>query len=293
DNPIDIQISFYVTMQGVKGGENPPRAPIETPKITIPAKQITTIILSKEEVEATDVVNPKPYIIDNLNELFLPTMPGEIQLKILSKKVYPTEDEITAEKEADKKLPRSTIVLGVSENVKMEYKIDMPLAFGPTFAIVLKDTLNGLNDNLKDSDVKGIKITMDVDNAIPLALTIGGEAIDKEGNRLKGITIEGDGKKPTGADTKPIKTIKPYTGETKINDDSEVVPKPVTTEGIIINIKEKTGGSGQLKKMDGIVLKFKAESNTDAEGKSLSSQQYLKMKNISAEISGGISLDLN
>ncbi|KAA6324542.1 hypothetical protein EZS27_026141 [termite gut metagenome] len=272
-NPIDIPISFYVTMQGIKEGETSPRVPIETPKITIPALQTTTIILSKLG-GVDDPINHIQYTkIAKLNELFLLTIPEQINLDINSKKANITPEE---EKQENEGLPRSTIVLGGDEKmVVIDYEIDMPLSFGKGLVIIYNETINGWNDQIKDLEMDNISITTTVENTIPLELHIEGYAIDVNGNELKGIDVEAKRAIAAGEGI----------GEKK---------KPKKTS-ITISISEKKDKdySGQMKEMDGVVLRFKANATETVNGIPLNSSQYLIMDKISAKITGGMNIDLN
>ncbi|KAA6346756.1 hypothetical protein EZS27_005757 [termite gut metagenome] len=173
--------------------------------------------------------------------------------------------DITAEVKGEK----HTIDLGKTYPIEMNYKIDMPLSFGKDLIIIYNETIDGWNDKMKDLDMKNIYLATNVENTIPLEFHLSGYAIDVNGNKLDGIVIGVVGNQP-------------------------IAPGKAKTAGLsspIIGIVAQN--SGIMKKMDGVVLKFKANSTKTVNGIPLKSSQYLLMKNIKAMVPGGINVDLN
>jgi hypothetical protein len=250
NNPFEIPISINAKMQGLKKGEQTHENDITTGNIEIPASQNTTIILSK--LEGTNVGNIKYQKIDNFNELFL-IIPEQIKL------------DINVEVEGE----GHTIDLGETYPIAMDYKIDMPLSFGKDMIIIYNDTIDGWNEDIKDLDIKAIRLATTIENAIPLEFHLSGYALDVNGKKLDGITIG-------VVNDQPIAPCKAETAD---------------SSSLIIEIASKN--SGIMKKLDGVVLKFKANSTNTVNGIPLKSSQYLLMKDIKVIVPGGVNADLN
>jgi hypothetical protein len=239
-------------MQGKKSNGDKTHEGSVKADIIIHPNQQTTVVISKLESQESNVQN---CVIANLNDLFIP-IPDMIELKM----------EGGVDQEVD-----HTIELGETEQaIKMDYSINMPIAFGRDFCIVYKDTIKDWHEKVKDLDVKHIKIEAEMDNAIPLELSLSGYAIDVAGRELTGITLG----------IRDNKTIQPCN-----EDDS-----PSTTS-VIIEIEET--GSARISEMDGIVLNVKAQSTETVYNKSLKSNQYIMLRKIKAGIPGGVILDMN
>jgi hypothetical protein len=274
--PIDINISMQGKTKEEEGKALRTTAEVETPKPT-PIKIYQNITSDEPEPIKLSNVN-----IPNFSELFILQkdkdknrggVPDSIILNIsviIDKDPNPIHAKQTIDLRGDEEENKYKVEMD-------SYEIDMPLSFGGDFAIVFKDTIDGWNDNLKDSDIKGISLKLDIDNAIPLALSIGGYAIGKDigigkDRKIDGIEI----------------TSKDLIKAGKVDATGE--PESVPTTGIKISIK----GSGEkMKKMDGVVLTFTARTSSDVEEEPLKSSQFLKINNIGATINGGVSVDLN
>ncbi|KAA6321130.1 hypothetical protein EZS27_029183 [termite gut metagenome] len=257
-NPLGIPILINATMRGLKNGVQTHKEKIITGNIEIPANQDITIILSKLGGTDDAVNNIQYKEINNLNDMFL-IIPEQIEL------------DINAQADQGK---RHMIDLGKTYPIEMNYKIDMPLSFGPELTIIYNETIDGWNKDikdLKDLDMENIYLAANVENTIPLEFHMSGYAVDVNGNKLDGITVG-------------------------VANNQPIAPGKAETAGLsslIIEIVTQNPNSGIMKKIDGVVLRFKANSNSTVNGIPLKSSQYILMKNMKATLPEGASVNLN
>ncbi len=156
-------------------------------------------------------------------------------------------------------------------DVGVDYSIEVPLAFGKDLYISYSTDFNGWNENFSSTsksdyklDLKEASIKFDFINSIPLELGLSAEAIDTDGNVMSDINVELEGTLAAG----------------NINNETSaaVVVKIVATQEA-------------LDRFDGLRLNIEATSG-DMEGVALNKDQGVRLENISANIQGGIQLDL-
>ncbi len=139
--------------------------------------------------------------------------------------------------------------------IKGSYTFVAPLALGDGSTIVYSGTEGGWNDEDVDAiTITSVTITADVTNSTPLATEIKAYPLDKEGNRIGGVTITG----------------------TTVAAGAVDAPVTITMTGTITHL-------------DGInyVAVLKAGSE-----EALNPQQTLSLKNIKAKISGSYTKEL-
>ncbi len=231
------------SLVNVKGTEARP--------ITVKASGQTMICLSRTGKSGT--AGSDKYEIADLNNL-IEKIPDQIKFTMNAH-----ADQISTHK----------IQLGRNYAVKMDYAVEVPFKFGSGLSIVYNDSIDNLNKDIKDLDIKSISLTMTVENNIPLALKL--EAIpvglDKSAGALPDISVLVTGE------------IKPCDASGK-TQESPVSVKMTTT-------------SGAFKNLDGLMLKITATSTTTVNGMPLKESQYLRLKDIKAKASEGMDIDLN
>jgi len=181
----------------------------------------------------------------------------------------PDQIKFTMNANADQSVMHK-IQLGKNYNVGINYAVEVPFKFGPGLSIVYNDTIDDFNDDIKDLDVKSMTVTTTVENNIPLDLQLQATpvGINKSAGALPGLTV------------KVIGDIK------SCDANGGVQESPLTIE-----LTETT--SGALKKLDGLLLKVTAKSNTTVNGKPLREDQYLRLKNIRIKATEGMDVNLN
>ncbi len=108
----------------------------------------------------------------------LNTIPDQIDIKVTEVKIESETDD-------------QTISLGKGDyNLDVDYDINVPLEFD-NLSIFYNDTIDNIHSDLSDiSDkVKHIELNMQVDNAIPLELSLSIKPYDRNGNPLTGLTL--------------------------------------------------------------------------------------------------------
>lgn len=193
--------------------------------------------------------------VTNLNDL-IEKIPNDISFNI----------KASADTEVD-----CNITLGQEYVVKTIYNVDAPLKFGENLDIVYKDTINDWNSDIKDYEIKMVKVVMDAQNRIPLNLELSAIAIDKDYNEIPGITAVVEGNVEPGW----------------ANDVEMTETKDIT---VTLTAKE-----GEMKILDGLLLIVNANNKqfVDSQNKILNENQTLKLNNIRIKIPGGIIADLN
>jgi len=154
--------------------------------------------------------------------------------------------------------------LGKTYNFNLGYSMLVPFSFNADTKIIYKDSIDDLNDDLKDYEASGLKLTADIENDVPLDLNVEVIPCDVNGNSLANeITVTTETAK---AATSTGPTVTPITC--------------VLT----------TTNPASVKKLDKLILKVSASAS---ESGSLMSSQYLLIKNIRLALTGQIIGDFN
>lgn len=228
NNNMDMEGSVSGTLTAYKNGavvSNEGRAAmVEIGDLPIKANGETRICICRNatavDVSEYDVVRQ----VDNLSEL-IRTIPDKITF--------------SANAQADdSKVCR--FVLGHEYEVSPSYKIQAPLAFAEDAKIVYTDEFDEWNDDVKDFDLSDgsyIQLTAEVENRVPLNLSLTAEAIDVNGN------VMDRGKVAVEVDNTIIASA----------DGVESVRTPIL-------IKLTQGQKGALKELDGLKLTFEGDA---------------------------------
>jgi hypothetical protein len=254
-NDLNIPVIINGVLSGYRNGNKLSQITVagtsDNP-IRIDANGKTVICLSRTGVGGP--AGSKNYMIADLNKLV---------------EKIPDEVRFTMNANADQSVLHK-IQLGKNYNVGINYAVEVPFKFGPGLSIVYNDTIDDVNKDIKDLDVKSLTVTTTVENNIPLDLQLQATpvGINKSAGALPGLKVE-------------------VIGDIKSCDASGGVQQSPLT----INLTETT--SGALKKLDGLLLKVTAKSNTTVNGKPLREDQYLRLKDIRVKATKGIDVDLN
>lgn len=169
------------------------------------------------------------------------------------------------------------IGLGRDYFIDTDYSINVPFVFGPNLTVVYHETMDGWQSDLEDYDVTQVNATGTVENKIPLDLTLTATPIttgrDENGEApaLEGITAVV--KVPSQGDNNLIKAN--------------------STTDIVIEIVEEV--PGQVKQLDGLVLRVEAKSGqtVSEDARFLNANQTLQLRNVRLKVPGGVNIDLN
>lgn len=254
-NPVDMPISLSAIMQGKKGTTSVTGSKVmigedhgKTPVIIAP-KATTKIAFSRLGMGApTDAHDIR---VEDLNNL-IRTIPDLIQFDIAAHAVQSVDH---------------TIELGRSYSIDASYDVDLALSFGPDLTIVYKDTMDGWNKDIEDLEVKQLVISADVENTVPLEMTVLATAVDVNEQPIAGIKIEVPNK------------------VNACNADGSA-----STSALTIDI---TSTTGSLKQLDGVLLRVVAKTGNVVVGLPLKNSQSLVLKNMKAKVPGGIVINAN
>ena len=109
------------------------------------------------------------YDVPNLSKLIDP-IPENIKVDMPDGSVRIKQDEL------------NTITLGRDYNAGIDYEIFIPFEFNSKLSIVYRDTTDCMNDDLKDYQAKGVTVTAEAYNEIPLKLIAELKTLDVNGN---------------------------------------------------------------------------------------------------------------
>lgn len=240
-NNFPISFDFSTTMKSYQANTTPEINLGNDPKITIPASSTVKYLVSRREVTETGAIN---IVVPELGD-FVSTIPEKISVENIL--IESASDFITVESSK-------------TYAADFEYWLDTPLAFGEDLDFTYSLDIENLNLEF-DGNLKSVELILEMVNSIPLSFELMAEAIDSEGNIVKGMTLNLDKKIPSGTHLSPVST-------------------PVT---IAVN------NSNDVFSLKGLRMTFKAEGpSVDHIGTALNSAQGLEIKNIVLSVPDGI-----
>lgn len=196
--------------------------------------------------------------VSNLNNL-MKTIPDYILCNMQNKQVVVQDKEYT-------------VKLGQNYSGNITYTIFVPFEFNSGLQIAYRDSTNSLNSDLKKYSAKGIQLTTDAENSIPLDLKISIEAYDVNGHKVSGIAF-------------------------KDNEGHDYVVIPAsaneTTTKKSLELNAELAVPENLSKVDRFRFKVETANTEIAKSHKLISSQYLKLNNIKLRLKGGITIDFN
>lgn len=151
------------------------------------------------------------------------------------------------------------ITMGKSYNAALHYDVFIPFKFNSGLKIVYTEEIENIGEDLQDFSAEGVKILTTIDNAIPLDLELTADVLDASGNVIKGATVS-------------------------------TVTVPASKESNV-ELLIKFANPSDLKKLDQLNLKVGAVASTN--GVTLTSDQYLQLKDLTIELLGQIVADFN
>ncbi len=196
-----------------------------------------------------------PMIVSNLSELIEKLKEG-MQIKF-------TVNEVKAYQET------ATVKLGYDYNLTPQYKFECPLAFGEKAVIVYTETENDWHKDIESLQLAkdaSVNITATAISKIPADMELSIKPMGVNGEELSANVINIDLIKKDVAGT---------------NDAAKESP-----------IEAKV--SGDITRLDGVILKLKAKSNEQLRGVTLNkSTQTLQLKDLTVKLVGKIIYDAN
>lgn len=260
DGNMDIEGTVSGVLKAYKEGRG--ETVINVPDMRINVGEKTDICICRVEDEAVRAEGYDQVIV-------IPELSTLIE-------VIPDKVTFSAEAKADNTKPVE-FKLGHDYELKPSYSIKAPLAFAENACIVYTDSIDDLNDDLKDIDLSSnasLEITADVDNHIPAYLEISAVAVDVNGREMAPEKVKVDVEGVVAA----------YDG-----GESNVTPLKVIA-------RQQTKGA--LKELGKIRFTVKAMAKADGKpavtGQVLNARRhYIKANNISVKLAGKVIADLN
>ena len=195
------------------------------------------------------------YDVPNLSKLIDP-IPENIKVDMPDGSVRIKQDEL------------NTITLGRDYNAGIDYEIFIPFEFNSMLSFVYRDTTDCMNDDLKDYQAKGVTVTAEAYNEIPLKLIAELKTLDVNGNEI-----------PLAA---------PATA------NIEAAPNNGTSKTTPITINVTFNDQADLSRVDRFVFRITAAaSQAEGQSRKLLSDQYLKLSKILLRLNGSIVGDFN
>ncbi len=250
-NPIEAPIKTQFEISPLDENENIINNNVVSLDLTIQGGQQNQFNITKNSPEITS---------GSLTSL-LSTIPDQIKLKVLQVEIESTN-------------PDEAISLGKEDyNLDIDYDINVPLEF-ENLCIIYRDTIDNLSEDLSDiSDkVKNIELAVEIDNAIPLGLSLSIDLRDKNGNPISGISYP--------------QTLEVKAGPAE-NGTSDALA--VNTSELKINIKEEQKNA--LQELDKLYLKIEGK-NGENNDVTLRPDQYIVVR-LSAKLPDGAQMDLD
>lgn len=261
NNNMDVAATVSATVISTKEGR-------ELARVTLPEMSVAKNGLSKICIcrQKTSELNQQygeanVYAVSNLSTL-INRIPDHIKIVDVNAHAKP---EV------------ATIVFGEKYQVKPNYEVNAPLAFGEKANIVYEDSFTGWNDDIDELDLAEgtyIKVTANVENKVPAYLTVKAYPVDAQGNKIEDKLL--------------IEIPDEVAAST---DGTTAVTTPIT-----MKITPKVMNS--LKQLDGLVFRLegsaKSANGNKVTGISLNERKHtLKLNDIKVKIVGKIIGDFN
>lgn len=261
NNDMDVAATVSATVISTKEGR-------ELARVTLPEMSVAKNGLSKICIcrQKTSELNQQygeanVYAVSNLSTL-INRIPDHIKIVDVNAHAKP---EV------------ATIVFGEKYQVKPNYEVNAPLAFGEKANIVYEDSFTGWNDDIDELDLAEgtyIEVTANVENKVPAYLTVKAYPVDAQGNKIEDKLL--------------IEIPDEVAAST---DGTTAVTTPIT-----MKITPKVKNS--LKQLDGLVFRLegsaKSANGNKVTGISLNEREHtLKLNDIKVKIVGKIIGDFN
>lgn len=259
---VPVSLDFRAGLAGVKdAGQIASVVLPKTGKAELAASAMNTIYFYQDAAagpyDPTGVVAAnRKYAVDNISDL-ITRIPDVIKVDMGNGRVSVKDED-------------HTIALGRNYAASVDYRIWVPFTFNAGLKIVYNDSITGMNKDLVDYQADGMLITATVENAIPMQLFVSGTAIDVNGNALPGIHIS-------------EATVAPATGN-EVNGEYEALDTPIT---LVVTL-DNPADLGRLDRIN-----FNVKAGSDEQGGTLSSDQYILVKDIRLKLTGNIIADFN
>ncbi len=260
DLPVPVEFSGNVSSMAENGSSLSSVDLPESGKVDVPVGKNAVYYFSKEQTPYDPTgVDPSATVktVSDLNEL-VRKLPDNIRVDCNDGKVNVKQGVL------------HDIKLDTTYRSSIDYDIFVPFSFNGGTTIVYNDSIDDMNEDLKDYQAHGLVVTGDAYNTIPMKLLASIEPVDVDGNVIKGISV-------TEADIaagKGINSAEADNGAVKSN----------------IEISLTAEDPADVSRLD--KLRFRVVAASEAQG-DLCSNQYFLIKNLRLKLKGQIIGDFN
>lgn len=265
---VPLGVHFTADLQAVKDGET-------LAGVTLPATGTATIAGATTSklyfyqdangpYDPEGVASSNKYQVPQLSSL-IEKLPDYISVDAKDGHIRAQEDD-------------ATVQLGKDYSGHLDYDILVPFVFNGGLRVVYRDSVDSMNDDLKDYEAEGLLVTADIFNAIPLTLTVDADPLDVNGQVIDGITV-------TSATVAPAALVSDPADEAAI--DAAAVTTP-------IELDIQLSDPALLRRVDRLRFRIDAESfNSSTDSGVLSSKQYLLVNNMRLKLKGSVVTNFN
>ena len=160
-----------------------------------------------------------------------------------------------------------TLALAPTYSFNTDYEAVIPLSFGADMRLhYTHEETDWDVDDMQKYNFNEVQLTFSAISTIPLSMKPQVVALDANGNEINDVTATVDGNVAAGTISAPV------------------------TSPIKVTLKSNTNN---LKRLDGVRLIFDAVSDSNHVGDNLNEAQSLKFTDITLNIIGGVTIDLN
>lgn len=171
----------------------------------------------------------------------------------------------------------ATVVLGRNYHTQLDYELLVPFSFESGLKIVYTDSVTDMNDDIKDYQAEGAIVTADIENAVPLELLASVEPLDVNGKVISGIDVT-------------TVSVAAANVATNLADTAAIAASAVTTP---VELTMKLTDPALFSKLDRLRFRINAAAGQDTNGGTLSSKQYIVVKNMRIKLTGNITANFN
>lgn len=171
----------------------------------------------------------------------------------------------------------ATVTLGRSYHTQLGYELLVPFTFESGLNIVYTDSVTDMNDDLKDYQAEGAIVTAEIENAVPLDLLASVEPLDVNGKIISGITVT--------SVSVPAASI-----ATDLSSDAAIAASATTTP---VELTMTLSTPALLSQLDRLRFRVNAAAGQSTSTGTLSSKQYIIVKNMRIKLTGNITANFN
>lgn len=259
----DMNVEGFVSGTLTAYKNNARLAEISVPEMRIRAEQTSRICICRNKAALGAGASDYDEVVEvaNLSDL-IKTIPDRVSFNADARANSDYECEFD---------------MGRQYNITPSYNIEAPIAFAKDARIVYTDSIDDMNDDIKDielADNSYLQITAQIENRVPAYLTLSAEAFGMGGRAL-------------GKDKVEIET-----SNTIIASDG------ASSSGTPVTITVRQNSKGALKELDGIRFTIEADAAMDGNetvtGVTLNAKKhFIIARDLEIKLIGAVIADMN